>query len=126
MQQELDHLKRKLCRERRKRTLSISDFSYDDEEDGSYRQRSRTPPSESFSYNEDYYHGHKNRSSSSKGLGNDAISRALNKFPDRLSHAGLRRGDFLNGSLSLVHHVQWSYKSYGTRESLQPENGCAL
>ena len=80
MQQELDHLKRKLRHERRKRTPSISDFSSDDEEDGSYRQRSRTPPNESFSYNEDYHHGPRNRSSSSKGLGNDVISRALKQI----------------------------------------------
>jgi len=56
------------------RTPSISDFSSDDEEDGSYRQRSRTPPGESFSYDGDYHHKHRNRSLSSKGLGNDAMS----------------------------------------------------
>ena len=51
MQQEIDHLKWKLHHKRRRRTPSISNFSSDDEEDGSYRQRLRNPPSESFLYN---------------------------------------------------------------------------
>ena len=59
---------------------SISDFSSDSEEDGSYRHKSRTPPSESFSYDEDYHHEHRNRDSSSKGLGNDTMSKALNQI----------------------------------------------
>ena len=80
MQQEIDLLKRKLHHERRRRTPSIFYFSSDDEEDGSYKQRSRTPPNKSFSYDEDYHHEHRNRSSSSKGLGNDAMSRALKQI----------------------------------------------
>ena len=80
MQQEIDHLKRKLCHERRKRTPSNSDFSFDNKEDGSYRQSLRTPPNESFLYDEDYHHEHRNRSSSSKGLGNDAMSRVLKQI----------------------------------------------
>ena len=47
------------------------------EEDGSYRRRSRTPPSESFSYDEDYHHRCRNKNSSSKDLRNDAMSRVL-------------------------------------------------
>ena len=54
MQLEIDHLNRKLCHERRRQTLSNSDFSSNDKNDGSYRPRSRIPPSESFSYDEDY------------------------------------------------------------------------
>ena len=80
MQQKIDHLNRKLCHERRRRTRSIFDFSSGDEEDDSYRQRSIIPPSESFSYEEDYHHEHRNRSSSSKGLGNDAMNRALKQI----------------------------------------------
>ena len=80
LQLEIDHLKRKLCHERRKWTPSNSDFSFDDEEDGSYRRRSRTPPSESFSYEEDYHHKRRNKNSSSNGLGNDVMSRALNQI----------------------------------------------
>ena len=80
MQREIDHLKRKLHHKRRRRTPSNSDFSSDGEEDGSYRRRSRTPPNESFSYDEDYHHECRNRNSSSKGLRNDAMSRALNQI----------------------------------------------
>ena len=80
MQQEIDRLKRELCHEQRRRTPSIFDFSSDNEEDGSFKQRSRTPPSESFSYDEDYHHEHRNISSSSKGLGNDAMSKALKQI----------------------------------------------
>ena len=69
LQLEIDHLKRKLCHERRKRTPSVSDSSIDDEEDHSYKHKSRTPPSKSFfSYDEDVRHEHKSRNSSSRGL----------------------------------------------------------
>ena len=74
MQLEIDHLKRKLCHKRRRQTPSNSDFSSYDEEDGGYRPRLRTPPSDSFLYYEDYHHEHRNKNSSSKGLGNDAMS----------------------------------------------------
>ena len=77
---EIDHLKRSLRHERRKRAPSVSNFSSDGEEDASYRHRSRTPPSKSFSYDEDYLHEHRNRDSSSRGLGNDVICRALNQI----------------------------------------------
>ena len=49
-------------------------------EDDNYRCRSRTPSNESFSYDEDYHHECKNRNSSSVGLGNDAMSKALNQI----------------------------------------------
>ena len=80
MQLEIDHLKRKLRHKRWRRTPSNFDFSSNDEEDGSYRPRSRTPSSESFSYDEDYHHERRNRNSSSKGLGNDVMSKALNQI----------------------------------------------
>ena len=80
MQKEIDHLKRSLRHERRRRAPSNSNYSFDDEEDKDYRQRSRNTPSESFSYDEDYRHGRRNNNSSSKGLVNDAMSRALNQI----------------------------------------------
>ena len=79
MQREIDHLKRKLRHERRRRTPSNYEFSSDGEGDGSYKRRSRAP-SESFLYDEDYHHEHRNRNSSSKGLGNYAMSRAFNQI----------------------------------------------
>ena len=80
MQLETDHLKRKLRHERRRRSPSISDFSSNGEEDGSYRRRLRIPSSESFSYDKDYHQKRRNGSLSSKGLENDAMSKALNQI----------------------------------------------
>ena len=80
LQLEIDHLKRKLRHERWKWTPSNSDSSFNDKEDHSYRRKSRTPPSESFSYNEDFHHERRNKHSSSKGLVNDAMSRTLNQI----------------------------------------------
>ena len=48
MQREIDDLKKRLRRAQRKQSPSSSDVSSNDEEDISYRQRSGTPPSESF------------------------------------------------------------------------------
>ena len=80
MQQEIDQLWRKLHRERRRRTPSSSIFSSGGEKDGSYRPRSRTRPSESFSCDKDHHHRCKDKISSHKSLGNDAMSRALNQI----------------------------------------------
>ena len=80
MQKEIDHLKRSLRHERRKRALSNPDFSSGGKEDDSYRRKSRIPPSESFLYDEDYHHERRDRKSSSIGLGNDAVSKALNQI----------------------------------------------
>ena len=80
MQLEIDHLKRKLRHARWKRTLSNSDISSDDWEDASYRRKSRTPPSESFFYDEERYHKCRYKSLPRKGLGNDAMSKALNQI----------------------------------------------
>ena len=51
-----------------------------DESDDDYRQRSRTPPSETFSHEEEHYRRHKRKSPSLRGLGNDAMSRALDQL----------------------------------------------
>ena len=100
LQLEIDHLKRKLRHERQKWTPSNSNSSFDDEDDHSYKRRSRTPPSESFSYDEDFHHKHRNRNSSSKGLGNDAMGRALNQIFRSPFKYRTREGDFLGGLLS--------------------------
>ena len=49
-------------------------------EDGSYRPRFRTLPSESFLCDEDYHRERRSRSPSCKGLGNDAMSKVLNQI----------------------------------------------
>ncbi|XP_030930683.1 uncharacterized protein LOC115956447 [Quercus lobata] len=52
----------------------------DDESDDYYRQRSRTPLSETFSHEEEHYWRRKRKSPSLRGLGNDAMSRALDQL----------------------------------------------
>ena len=80
MQREIDELKKKLRRARRRRSSLGSKSSSEDAEDATYRQRSRTPPSETFSSDKEYSsHRRKNKSPSSKGLGNKAMNEALNQ-----------------------------------------------
>ena len=52
----------------------------DDESDNDYRQRSRTPPSETFFHKEGHYWRRKRKSPSPSGLGSDAMSRALDQL----------------------------------------------
>ena len=80
MQLEIDQLKRKLRHAQREQTPSNSDVSSEGEADASYRQRSRTPPSESFSYDEEHHHKRRYKSLPRRGLGNDAMSKALNQI----------------------------------------------
>ena len=80
LQLEIDRLCKRLCHERQRRTPSDSDLSSDDEGDGSYKPRSRTPPNESFSYDEDHHYKRRSKTPPHKGLGNDAISRALDQI----------------------------------------------
>ena len=80
MQLEIDHLKKSLHHKRWKRAPSKSDFSSNNEEDSSYRCRLKTPPSESFLYDGDYHHKRRSINSSSRGLGNDAMSKAFNQI----------------------------------------------
>ena len=80
MQLEIDQLKRELHHAKRKRTSSNFDDYSGDEQDVNYRRRSRTPPSESFSYKEEYYQKRRSRSPSRRGVGNDTMSKALNQI----------------------------------------------
>ena len=118
LQLEIDHLKRKLCHEQQKRTPSNFDSSIDDEENRSYRCRLRTPPNESFTYDEDVHHERRNKNSSSKDLGNDAMNRALNQisrspFTRRIKGGRLPRRftqptfTMYNGRTDLVEHVSY-------------------
>ena len=89
MQREIDELKKKLRRTRRRRSSLRSESSSKDTEDATYRQRSRTPPSETFSGDEEYNsHRRKNKSPSHKGLGNKAMNEALNQVAKSLLRGG--------------------------------------
>ena len=80
MQREINDLKRKLRHAQRRRSHSSPDIPSDDESDNDYRQRLRTPPSETFSHEERHYWRRKRKSPSPRGLGNDAMSSALDQL----------------------------------------------
>ena len=67
MQREIDDLKKRFRRAQRKQSPSSSYVSSNDEEDTSYRQRSRTPLSESFSCEEEHLHKRRRRSPFGRG-----------------------------------------------------------
>ena len=78
MQCEINELKKKLHRARR-RCLSLdSEPSFEETDDATYKRRSRTPPSETLSGDKEYSHKRKNKSPTHKGLGNNAMNEALN------------------------------------------------
>ena len=75
MQREIDELKKKLRRARRRGASFESESSSGDTEDVTYRQISRTPPSETFSGDEEYgSYRRKSKSTLHKGLGNKAVN----------------------------------------------------
>ena len=79
MQREIDELKKELHRARRRHSSPNSELSSDKTDDATYRQRSKTPPSETFSYDEEYRHRRRYKSPPRKGLGNDVMNRALSQ-----------------------------------------------
>ena len=80
MQVEIDRLRRRLRRKRHKRTPSSSDPSSDDDNDNSYHSKSRTPPNDSFSCDQDRHYRQRKKSLSRQDLVNDAMGRALNQI----------------------------------------------
>ena len=116
MQKVIDDLKKKLCHAQRKRSLSSSDDSFNDDDDTSDRWRSRTSSSESFSCDEELHHQRKYNSPPRNGVGNDVINKALSQiskspFTRRIEGAKLpqrfHQPTFLlyNGRSDLVEHV---------------------
>ena len=96
MQREIDDLKKRLHRAQQRRSLSNLDTSSNEEENVSYRRRSRTPPSETFSYEKEQRPERRHKSPSSKDLGNDAMNKALDQisrspFVHRIEGAKLPR-----------------------------------
>ena len=80
MQLEIDHLQRKLRSKRWRGTPSRSESPSKDDNDDNYKPRSRTPPSESFSCNEDRHYRRRSKSPYCRGLGNDAMNRAVRQI----------------------------------------------
>ena len=79
MQREIDELKKELRRARRRHSSPNSKLSFEETNDATYRRRSKTLPSETFSCDEEYHHRRKNKSLPHKSLRNNAINKALNQ-----------------------------------------------
>ena len=116
MQREIDELKKKLRCIRRRHSSPDSELSSEDTDDATYRRRSRTPPSETFSSDEEYRHKRKNKSPTHKGLGNNAMNEALSQvdrspFTRSTEGASLPRRfhtptfSLYNGRTDLVEHI---------------------
>ena len=75
----------------RKQTPSSSDVSSNDEEDASYRQRPGTPPSESFSCEEEHSHKRRRRSPSRRGVGTN-VTNVMKKALSQISKSSFTRG----------------------------------
>ena len=100
MQHEIDELKRELRHAQRGRSSPSSKPSSEKTDDASYKRRSRTPPSETFFYEEEHHHRRRYKSLPCKGLGNDAMNKALSQvsrspFTRNIEDARLPR-DFIN------------------------------
>ena len=100
MQREIDELKRELRHAQRGRSSPSSKPSSEETDGASYKRRSRTPPSETFFYEEEHHHRRRYKSLPCKGLGNDAMNKALSQvsrspFTRNIEDARLPR-DFIN------------------------------
>ena len=116
MQREIDELKKKLRHTRKRRCSPDFELSSEETDDAMYRRRSRTPPRETFSGDEEYRHKRKNKSPTHRGLGNNAMNEALNQvarspFTRSIEGASLPRRfhqptfSLYNGRTDLVEHV---------------------
>lgn len=116
MQIEIERLKRELCHEKRKRAASHHDGDSDDGQDITYEQRSRTPISKTFSYEDEHPRKKQPQGPPHGGVGNNAMSKALNQisrspFTRRIEGAKLPQRfnqptfTIYNGRTDLVEHV---------------------
>ena len=80
LQREIDDLKKKLRRAQRKQTLFNSDVSSNDDGDASYRKHSETPPSESYSCEEEHSRKRRRRSPSGRGVGTNVMKKVLSQI----------------------------------------------
>ena len=116
MQREINDLKKRLRRAQQRQSPPSSDVSSNDEEDTSYRQRSGTPPSESFSYEEEHLHKRRRRSPSGRGVGTNVMKKALSQIFKSPFTRGIEKAKLprcfhqptfamYNGHTDLVEHV---------------------
>ena len=116
MQREIDKLKKELHHARQRHSSPNSELSSEEIDDATYKQRSRTSASETFSCDEEYHHKRRNKSPPYKGLGNNAMNKALSQvskspFTRNIEGASLSRRfhqptfTIYNNRTYLVEHV---------------------
>ncbi|XP_030970989.1 uncharacterized protein LOC115991437 [Quercus lobata] len=116
MQREINELKRELSHVRRRHSLPNSKLSSEETDGASYRQRSKTPSSETFSHDKEYNHRRRYKSPPRRDLGNDAMNKALSQvskspFMQNIEGASLPRRfhqptfTIYNGRINQVEHV---------------------
>ena len=121
MQLEIDYLQRRLRHEWCRTTPPSFDPPCGDASDFSYRLRSRTPPSESFSCDLDHIISRGRRVCLAKAWAMTLWARLWIKFPSHLLPVGLKVENFLNGLLSqrspckTSERTQWSLLAISTR-----------
>ena len=76
---EINELKKELRRARRRHSSPNFKLSFKETDDATYRRRSRTSPSETFSYDEEYRHRRRYKRPPCKGLGNNFMNKALSQ-----------------------------------------------
>ena len=91
LQREIDDLKKRLRQAQRKQTPSNSDVSFNDDEDASYRKCSETPPSESYSCEEEHSRKRRRRSPSGRGVGTNVMKKALSQISKSLFTRGIEK-----------------------------------
>ena len=94
LQQEIEDLKRKLRRAQRKQTPSSSDVSSNNEGDVSYRERSETPPSESYSYEEEHSRKRRRKSPSRRGVRTKVMKKVLSQISKSPFTRGIEKAKF--------------------------------
>ena len=116
MQHENDELKKELRRVRRRHPLPNFKLSSNETDDATYRRRSRTPPSETFSYDKEYHHRRRYKSPPGKGQGNDVMNRALSQvskspFTRNIEDASLPRQFHqpIQWNMSTIIVRRWSF-----------------
>ena len=116
MQREIDDLKRQLRRAQQKQSPFSFNVSSNDEEDTIYRQWSRTPPSDSFSCEEEHLHKRKRKNPSRKGVGNDVMKKVLRQISKSPFTRGIEKEKLpkrfhqrtfamYNGRTDLIEHI---------------------
>ena len=116
LQQEIDDLKKRLRRAQRKQTPSSFDVSSNDDEDASYRKCSETPPSESYSCEEEHSRKMRRRSPSRRGVGTNVMKKALSQISKSPFTRGIEKAKLpkrfhqptftmYNGRIDPVEHV---------------------